>query len=144
MALKKPSSMDECIYFTNRIIDNGKIMAWVFKKECPKCKKGVMGKPLKKGNKIDKKADHYVCYSCGYTEGNEQMENSLVLNVEYKCPHCGHEGEATTEYQRKSFYGVKAYIFSCQKCGQKMGITQKLKEPKKKAAKTDEEDVGED
>lgn len=130
MALKKPDSMEECIYFTNRTLDSGRAVAWVFRKECPKCKKGVMGKPLKKGNKVDKKADHYVCYSCGYSESDGVMEKSLVLNVEYKCPHCGHDGEATTEYQRKSFYGVKAYVFSCQKCGQKIGITQKLKEPK--------------
>lgn len=140
MALKKPSSMKDCVYFTNRAMDSGRITAWVLRKECPKCKKGVMGKPLKKGNKIDKKADHYVCYSCGYNESNDVMEKSLVLNVEYKCPHCGHEGEAATDYQRKSFYGVKAYVFSCQKCGEKIGITQKLKEPKKK--KNSEEETG--
>ena len=142
MALKKPNSMDECIYFTNRIIDTGKAIAWVFRKECPKCKKGSMGKPLKKNNKVDKKADHYVCYSCGYAESNEQMENSLVLNVEYKCPHCGNEGETTSEYKRKNYLGVKAYVFNCQKCGQKIGITQKLKETKKKDSK-DTEDTDE-
>ena len=140
MTLKKPESMDECIYFTNRTFDSGRAMAWVFRKECPKCK-GVMGKPQKKGGKIDKKADHYVCYSCGYTESNEQVENSLVINVEYKCPHCGNEGETTTEYRRKSFEGVPSYVFECQKCHKKIGLTKKLKEPKKK--KTPEEKVDE-
>lgn len=142
MALKKPQSVEECIYFTNRtIIASGRAMAWVFRKECPKCKKGIMGKPQKKGGKVDKKADHYVCYSCGYLESNEEVENNLVLNVEYKCPHCGNEGETTTEYKRKSFEGVPSYVFECQKCKKKIGLTKKLKEPKKK--KIPEEDTGE-
>ena len=137
MPLKKPSSVQECVYFTNRIIDSGRATAWVFRKECPKCKKDIMGKPQKKGGKLDKKADHYVCYSCGYKESNEQVENSLVLNVEYKCPYCGREGEATSEYKRKTFEGVPSYVFECQKCRKKIGITKKLKEGKKKAKEED-------
>lgn len=101
-----------------------------------------MAKPLKKGGKIDKKADHYVCYNCGYAEKNEQVENNLIINIEYKCPHCGHEGETTSEYKKKNFYGVKAYVFNCHKCGQKIGITQKLKETKKKSGFADQEDIG--
>ena len=133
MALKKPNSVEECVYFTNRTMGNGRAMAWVFRKECHKCKKGIMGKPLKKGGKADKKAEHYVCYSCGYIESNEQVENGLILNVEYKCPHCGYEGETTTEYKRKSFEGVPSYVFECQKCKKKVGLTKKLKETKKKS-----------
>jgi DNA-directed RNA polymerase subunit M/transcription elongation factor TFIIS len=131
MAFKKPESVEECVYFTNRIIGDGRATAWVFRKECPKCR-GIMGKPQKKNGKIDKKADHYACYSCGYKEGNEKAENSLLINVEYKCPHCGNEGETTTEYQRKSFEGVPSYVFECQKCKKKIGLTKKLKETKKK------------
>ena len=138
MTLKKPQSMQECVYFTNRAIGSGRTMAWVFRKECPKCK-GIMGKPQKKNGKIDKKADHYTCYSCSYTESNEQVENSLVINVEYKCPHCGNEGETTTEYKRKSFEGVQSYVFECQKCKKKIGITKKLKEGKKKGKGDTEE-----
>ena len=141
MPLKKPSSVQECVYFTNRIMGSGRAMAWVFRKECPKCKEGIMGKPQKKHGKIDKKADHYVCYSCGYKESNEQVENSLVLNVEYKCPYCGHEGEATSDYKRKTFEGMPSYVFECQKCRKKSGLTKKLKEGKKKAM---EEDAGEE
>ena len=155
MTLKKPASVDECVYFTNRIIDSGKAMAWVLKKECPKCK-GIMGKPQKptkikdfrgaknpadflaKGGKYDKKADHYVCYSCGYTEPNEKVENSLIINVEYKCPHCGSEGETTTEYKRKSFEGVPSYVFECQECRKKIGLTKKMKESKKKSKEDNE------
>lgn len=159
MALKKPNSVEECVYFTNRIIElpaslrtdsqagHGRAMAWVFRKECPKCRKGIMGKPQihsrrnpqKNMGKVDKKADHYVCYSCGYTESNEQVENSLVINVEYKCPHCGNEGETTTEYKRKTFEGVPSYVFECQKCRKKIGLTKKLKESKKKGKEDSEE-----
>lgn len=140
MALKKPSSVEECVYFTNRVIDSGRAMAWVFRKTCPKCKKGIMGKPLKKNGKIDKKADHYVCYKCSYTESNEQVENSLVINVEYKCPHCSFEGETTSEYKRKVFEGVQSYVFECQKCHKKIGLTKKLKEGKKRKAEEDSDE----
>ena len=135
---KKPNSVEECVYFTNRIIDSGRAMAWVFRKECPKCKKGIMGKPQKKNGKIDKKADHYVCYSCGYEGSNEQVEDSLTINVEYKCQHCGNEGETTTEYKRKTFEGVPSYVFECQKCKKKIGLTKKLKESKKKNGKKED------
>src|SRR3989344_6326210 len=141
MALKKPSSAEESVYFTNRTMDSGRAMAWVFRKTCPMCKKGIMGKPMKKNNKTDKKADHYVCYQCNYAEKNEQVENSLVINVEYNCPHCGFEGETTSEYKRKTFEGVQSYIFECQKCRKKIGLTKKLKESKKKGK---EKNVNED
>ena len=124
--------MDECVYFTNRTTETGRIMAWVFRKECPKCKNGIMGKPIKKGGKPDKKADHYVCYKCSYEEPNSQVEDSLTVNVDYKCQHCGNTGEATTPYQRKTFEGVPSYVFECGKCHKKIGITKKLKESKKK------------
>lgn len=137
MPLKKPNSMDECVYFTNRTFDSGRATAWVFRKECPKCRKGIMGKPMKKGGKVDKKADCYVCYSCNYSESNEQVENNLALNVEYKCPHCGNEGEATTEYKRKTFEGVPSYVFECWNCKKKIGLAKKLKEGKKKEKEID-------
>mgnify|MGYP001587088250 CR=1 FL=1 len=127
----KPTSVEECLYFTNRTIDSGRTIAWVFRKECPKCKKGFMSKPQKKGSKIDKKATYYICNSCGYQESNEQLENNLIINIEYKCPYCGDEGETTSEYKRKNFYGVKAYVFECQKCHKKIGLTKKMKEAKK-------------
>jgi hypothetical protein len=135
MTLKKPQSMDECVYFTNRTIDNGRAMAWVFKKSCPKCKDGFLAKPIKKDGKPDKKSDHFDCLKCGYSEMNEDVEKDLVVNVDYKCPYCENEGEAQTEYARKTFQGVKAFVFSCSKCSQNIGITKKLKEIKKKVKK---------
>ena len=132
MAIKQPKSMDECIYFTNRASEKGKIMAWVLRPECPKCRKGLMGKPIKKNGKVDKKADIYECPSCKYQESEEKVGEGMPLNVIYTCEHCGNQGETTTPYQRQSFQGVQAYVFNCQKCNEKLAITKKLKEPKKK------------
>ena len=134
MPLKKPNSMDECHYFTNRTLEDGKgrITAWVFRKQCPKCKQGIMGKPIKKNGKLDKKADHFVCYKCSYKESEQQVDEGLTVNVDYKCPHCGNEGETTTEYRRKMYQGVPSYVFQCQKCSAKIPITKKLKVIKKK------------
>ncbi|MBS3098395.1 hypothetical protein J4209_06395 [Candidatus Woesearchaeota archaeon] len=133
MALKEPSSMDECIYFTNRTLgEKGKIMAWVYRPLCPKCKKGKLGKPIKKNGKPDKKAEYYECPECKYQIPIGEADKLLKVEVKYTCPYCGNVGEATTEYQRKNFEGVPAYIFVCEKCGKKIGITKKMKEGKKK------------
>lgn len=140
MALKKPESMEECIYFTNRNIGSGRAVAWVFRKECPKCKKDVLRKPSTKSGKPDKKSPIYVCKICRYEEKNEDVENGLALNVEYKCLHCGDEGETISEYQRKTFEGVPSYVFECQKCHKKIGLTKKMKHMKKKG----NEDKGSD
>ena len=152
MALKKPSSAEECVYFTNRTFEldaslrassqagSGRAMAWVLRKECPKCRKDVLKKPSAKSGKPDKKSPIYVCKSCRYEEKNEDVENSLVINVDYKCPHCGNEGETTTEYKRKNFEGVPSYVFECQKCKKKIGLTKKLKIPKKKKDKEGDAD----
>ncbi len=127
----EPESMGDLIYFTRRAIGSGKAMAWVYKKECPECHKAKMGKPVVKG-KVKIRATEYVCPECGFTEEKVLHEESLTLEAKYTCPHCGKEGEGTTEYKRKSFEGVKAYIVLCQHCGGKIGITKKMKEPKKK------------
>lgn len=130
--MQQLKSMEECLYFTNRTIDSGKAMAWVFKKLCPKCNQSRLGKPIKKSGKVDKKANYYECLQCKHQEPVEQVEQELVLNVKYTCPYCGFSGETTTEYKRKSFQGVSAYVFVCEKCNQKIGLTKKMKEAKKK------------
>lgn len=122
--------MDDLIYFTNRKIGEGKVRAWVYKKECPKCHKAKMGKPVEKG-KVKIRAKEYVCPECGYKEEKKEHEDSLTLETIYKCPYCGGEGEGTTEYKRKSFEGVQAYVITCSKCGKRIGITKKMKETKK-------------
>jgi len=127
MQLKMPGSMDECIYFTRRNISNGEATAWVYRKECPKCK-SFMGKPIKKNGKVDKKAEYYECPKCKYQETSKEHEESLKLEIIYKCPHCGFEGEATCQYKLKSFQGAKAYVFECQKCKKNIPVTKKMKE----------------
>ncbi len=127
-----PNSMNECIYFTNRTIGSGKVMAWVYKKECPECKKSKMGKPVVKG-KVKIRATEYVCPECGHKEEKKEHEESLTLEAVYTCPNCSKEGEGTTEYIRKSFKAsngksVKAYIIECSSCNQKIPITKKLKD----------------
>ena len=129
-----PESMDECIYFTRRKFDtnNGKIIAWVYKKDCPQCGE-KMGKPLDpKTGKPKIRADTYECPACKYSEPKKEHEESLNVEVVYTCQFCGHSGEATTEYKRKSWEGVKAYVFECGCCGKKIGITKKMAESKKK------------
>ena len=132
MSLKSPDSMEECLYFTNRSIGEGYATAWAYRKECPKCKKGRLGKPIKKNGKADKKAAYYECKECKYQESNEQVENSVKLEVQYKCPYCSYEGEAASEYKRKFFEGVPSYVFECGKCRKKIGLTKKMKGSKKK------------
>jgi len=139
MALKQPQSTNECIYFTRRTLEpRGRIMAWTFKAECPKCKKEMMGKPVEKG-KVKIRAKEYVCPSCNFTETKEVHEAKLTCSIEYECCYCGKAGETTAPYKRKSFEGVPAIIFSCESCGKKIGITKKMKAGKKKKNEPDDD-----
>ena len=125
--LKKPESMEECIYFTRRSIDNGEVTAWVFRKLCPKCGKGLMGKPRDKEGNVKIRAKEYVCPKCGYTVKKKEYEESLTANIEYTCPHCGHKGEIQVPFKRKKMAGVDTLRFQCQKCGKNIDITKKMK-----------------
>ena len=130
--LKMPDSMDECIYFTRRAFNNGRIIAWVKKKPCPQCGE-KMGKPLdEKTGRPKIRADIYECPACKFSEPKQEHEESLNVEIIYTCPQCGHNGETTTPCKRKSFEGVKAYVFTCEGCGKKIGITKKMAEGKKK------------
>lgn len=132
MALKQPESMDDLLYFTRRTLEpKGRVMAWAFKKDCPECGKALMGKPVEKG-KVKIRAKEYVCPSCGHVEDKAEHEKTVELNVQYTCPSCEHQGEATTPYKRKTFKGVKAFVVQCEECGEKIPVTKKMKEPKKK------------
>jgi len=136
--LKQPESMDECIYFTRRAVDKGHVMCWVFKEKCPKCGKAEMGKPVEKG-KVKIRAKEYICPSCNYTVPKQEYEDTLTANVAYTCPHCQHKAETQIPYKRKTFEGVKALVFQCDKCKGKIPITKKMKQAGKK-----EEEVPED
>jgi transcription elongation factor Elf1 len=136
MTLKTPNSMDECLYFSNRTVGDGKVMAWVYRKECPKCHKAKMGKPVEKG-KVKIRSDVYVCPACGYSEEKVAHEESCTLEAIYTCPKCKKQGESSAPYKRKKFMGTPAYIIECQHCGEKIPITKKLKDIKGK-----DEDAG--
>jgi predicted RNA-binding Zn-ribbon protein involved in translation (DUF1610 family) len=125
--MKMPDSMEECLYFTNR----GYVVAWVYRKVCPKCHKAKMGKPVEKG-KVKTRAKEYVCPNCGYTEEKEEHEASLQLEAKYTCPQCGKEGESTAPYKRKNYKGVPSYIVKCEHCNAEMPLTKKLKDLRKK------------
>lgn len=144
MALKEPQSMDECVYFSRRIINDGKgkIMAWVCRMTCPKCKKAKMGKPVEDGS-VKIRAKEYKCPNCGFTESKEVHEPKLTVEVKYTCPYCGNAGEAATPYVRKTFEGVPSYVFECGKCHKKIGITKKMK-ASKKGKKSGKEEPDED
>jgi len=140
MMLKQPESMDECLYFTRRTVGAGKVMAWVFRKECPRCHKEEMGKPVVKG-KTKIRATEYICPGCSYTEQKLEHEQSLTMNVAYTCPKCSHIGEVAIPYKRTNWMGVPSYVFVCEKCNEKTGITKKMKEAKgKNAAPVDDDD----
>jgi hypothetical protein len=132
MMIKEPESMDDLIFFTNRTDGRGKIKAWAYRPLCPKCKKGRLGKPMNEKGKVAIRAEECTCKDCGFTASKEVMEDAATLEIIYVCPFCGKSGDTTTSYKRKNWQGVPAYIFTCQSCQQKIGITKKMKVPKKK------------
>ena len=136
MTLKQPTSAEECVYFTNRIIDKGKIKAWVFKGLCPKCSKGLMGKPKDpKTGKTQIRAKEYSCPECGFKIEQKEYEDSLTCNIEYVCPHCSFSGEIQIPFKRKKVKiqtsdgekKVDSLRFQCQKCEKNINITKKMK-----------------
>lgn len=137
MALKQPASVEELVYFTRRAAGKGKIVAWVFKEDCPKCKGAKMGKPKGPDGKVKIRAKEYVCPKCNYTAEKQAYEDTLTVSIEYVCPHCGNSGEIQVPFKRKK---VKVFDeeegkekmadsiqFECQKCKKKINVTKKMK-----------------
>src|SRR3989338_958966 len=135
MALKQPNSMEECVYFTRRAVGDSKIMAWVFRELCPKCKKAMISKPKdEKTGKAKIRATTYLCPKCGYEEEKIQYEEKLKANIEYTCASCKKSGEIQIPFKRKKVEGVDALVFNCQSCNNKILVTKKMKDPKKKGS----------
>lgn len=140
MALIEPKSMDECVYFTNRNLnEKGKAKCWVFKEKCPKCGKGLMGKPrdLKTG-KVKIRAKEFKCPECNYTVAEQEYEDSLTANIQYACRYCNHNGEIQVPFKRKKVKifdeeedmkgkMIESLRFQCEKCGKNIDITKKMK-----------------
>lgn len=134
MAIQEPTSMDDLFYFTNRTLENGGwIKAWVYKPEAPNGK-GKLQKPRDpKTGKPKVRSTIYVD-----DDGNEyprsEIDPTLSVEIKYKSPFTGKEGETTTPYKRKTWQGVPAFVFEDDE-GNKIGITKKMKAPKKKKKK---------
>ena len=133
MEWKEPNSMKECLYLTKRETPEiGRIRAWVLRLECPKCHEATMGKPIDPKTKKSKiRSKEYVCPACGYTEEKLEHEAKCEVMIDYTCT-CGFSGKTTTPYKRKQWNGVDSYVFVCDGCGKKIGITKKMKIPKRK------------
>lgn len=127
MALKKPESVEELVYYTCRDIGNGEATAWVYREKCPKCGKALMGKPKDKKGKVMTRAKVYACPECGFEIEKNEYEDSLTANIEYSCPECNNKGEIQIPFKRKKIEGVETLRFQCQKCGQNIDITKKMK-----------------
>ncbi|MBW3015510.1 hypothetical protein KY330_03750 [Candidatus Woesearchaeota archaeon] len=127
-----PSSMEDLIYFTNRKLGDGNIKVWVYKQKCPKCGKGLMGKPVdEKTGKVKIRAKDYVCSKCGHTVEKKEYEETLSAEAVYLCPNCKKKGESVVSYKRKSIGGVQTLRVPCQHCGYNIDVTKKMKEKKK-------------
>lgn len=138
MSLKEPTSMDECVYFTQRSIGNGHVKCWVFKEPCPKCGKALMSKPRdEKTGKPKIRAKEYQCSECGYTVPKEEYEETLTTNIKYTCPKCGFSGEIQIPFKRKKVkifdeekqkeITADSLRFKCSKCKENIDITKKIK-----------------
>lgn len=136
--MEMPKSMDECVYFTRRNINSGKVVAWVKRQLCPKCKKDYMTKPKDpKTGKYKVRAKEYVCSECGYTVEKGEYEETLTFEAQYTCPHCSKEGEVSIPFKRKKIQvldeetgkksAVDAIRFQCEHCGKNIDVTKKMK-----------------
>lgn len=98
-----------------------------------------MGKPQEDG-KVKIRAKEYVCPNCGHSEERTAYEESLTANIQYTCGKCGNAGEQQIQYKRKNVDGTKALVFNCDKCKERILITKKMKDPKKKGQAADMDD----
>ena len=131
--LKEPESMDELVYYTNRDLDNGgEAVCWVRRGKCPKCGKGMMGKPRDpKTGKAKIRASEYVCPECGNTVEKGEYEDTLTAEAKYTCPHCKKQGQSTASFKRKKIDGVDTLRIKCEHCGGNIDITKKMAEKKR-------------
>lgn len=130
MGIKKPKSMDECIYYTCRDVGekrDGEVTVWVLRKKCSKCKKDYMGKPRTPNGKVKTRAKMYVCSECGHSIDKKDHEDSLTASIEYLCPNCKHKGELKVPFKRKNIGGSLTLRFQCQKCGSNIDVARKMK-----------------
>ncbi len=101
MAIRKPKSMSELVYFTRRNDEFGQVKVYVFKEKCTECDKTYMGKPVNpKTGKVKSRSKEYICSECDHSVEKEKYEDSLTACIEYTCPE-GHSGEIEIPFERK-------------------------------------------
>jgi len=137
MALTEPKSMEECVYFSNRLLnEKGKAKCWVLKEKCPECGDSLMGKPKdSKTGKTKIRAKEYKCPACNYTIAEQAYEDTLTANIQYICQYCSNNGEIQVPFKRKKVQifdeekkkTIESLRFQCQKCGKNIDITKKMK-----------------
>jgi len=125
--VKEPESMDDLLYFTRRKLDNdGWVHAWVWRPKSPagnpmgKEKDSKTGRPKVRSKML---VDPKTGYEISIDDVNLQVE------IKYKSPHDGSEGETTVPFKWKTYQGVKSIVFT-DKAGNKIPITKKMKTPK--------------
>jgi len=139
MSLNEPTSTQDVVYFTRRTLGaHGRVIAWVYRKDCPKCKKAQMGKPKdEKSGKAKVRAKEYTCPACKYTVGKYEFEETLTIEAKYTCPHCKKQGESSGPFNRKKMkvfddekqkkISITMVRLPCQHCKGNIDITQKMK-----------------
>ncbi len=132
--MELPQSMDECLYFTNRKLEDGTcIIAFVRRKECPACHKGQMGKPVnEKTGRPKTRSQVYVCPACGHEEEKKAHEESCMLEIEYTDPEGKQRKQTSVPYKRRTWKGVPSFVFHDEFTDTDVGITKKLKKSKSK------------
>jgi len=132
MALQRPESMSELVYFSRRADNQGKQEVWVFRGPCPECGNGKMGKPKNpKTGKAKIRAKEYVCPECNHTAEKEEYEDTLTASVSYECS-CGNSDEIQVPFKRKKINieinGKKkrksGISFDCSKCETEIKIVK--------------------
>tara|TARA_B100000315_G_C14576959_1_gene588370 strand:- start:1849 stop:2244 length:396 start_codon:yes stop_codon:yes gene_type:complete len=130
MSLEIPDSMDDCLYFTRRVMDDGKVMCWVEKETCKECNKGLMGKPRGDDGKVKIRAKEYVCPDCKHTVEKKEYEETLTASIIYTCPECKHSGDTQVPFKRKKIKGADILRFQCESCNADIDIAKKFKKKK--------------
>src|SRR3989344_2502145 len=116
MALREPESMDECVYFTNRATEKCKVRAWVFREQCPKCGKGLMGKPKdSKTGRAKIRAEEYECPECKCNSSDE-------ISAPFQWKKIQRLNEETGKKQ-----SIDSIRVLCSKCNEKIDVTKKMR-----------------
>lgn len=132
-----PESMDDLLYFTNRKLPDGtRIIAWVERQTCAECGEADMGKPInEKTGKPKIRSSKYVCPECGHEEPKKQHEENCDIQIQYTNPEGTEKKTTTTKYKRRTWHGMKAFVFHNEFTDERFGITKRLKTRKEQKEK---------